>query len=112
MQGSVKKFEQANKTELAEKNRKLRDELTTLQKKGRRVHGAPRPDRRRGRWRCYDNPRPATPHVFVRGNPDNPGPAVPRQFLEVLSPAERQAVHATAAAGSNWPAPSRARTTR
>lgn len=33
---------------------------------------------------------PETPRVFLRGNSSNPGEAVPRQFLEVLSPAERQ----------------------
>jgi hypothetical protein len=37
-----------------------------------------------------DAPQPREPHVFVRGNPDRPGPPVPRQFLAVLSPAERR----------------------
>ncbi len=31
-----------------------------------------------------------TPHVFLRGNPNNPGPVVPRQFLEVVAGAKRQ----------------------
>ena len=31
-----------------------------------------------------------TPHVFVRGNPNNPGPEVPRQFLAVVAGADRK----------------------
>ncbi len=37
-----------------------------------------------------DAPTPQTPHVFLRGNPNNPGPEVPRQFLEVLAGANRR----------------------
>ncbi len=37
-----------------------------------------------------DSAVPYQPHVFVRGNPNNLGPAVPRQFLSVLSGAERK----------------------
>ena len=37
-----------------------------------------------------DAPRPTDPHVFVRGNPGRAGKAVPRQFLKVLSGAERK----------------------
>lgn len=37
-----------------------------------------------------DNPTPARPHVFLRGNPNNPGPEVPRQWLAVLSGKERK----------------------
>jgi uncharacterized protein DUF1553 len=37
-----------------------------------------------------DLPQPVTPHVFLRGNPNNPGPAVPRQFFEVLAGQKRQ----------------------
>jgi len=37
-----------------------------------------------------DAPTPREPHVFLRGNQDRPGPPVPRQFLAVLSPAERR----------------------
>ncbi|HUQ69480.1 MAG TPA: DUF1553 domain-containing protein, partial [Planctomycetaceae bacterium] len=33
---------------------------------------------------------PVTPRVFLRGNSSNPGEAVPRQFLEALSPVDRQ----------------------
>jgi len=33
---------------------------------------------------------PVEPRVFSRGNPHNLGPAVPRRFLEVLSPGDRQ----------------------
>ncbi|HTU90549.1 MAG TPA: DUF1553 domain-containing protein, partial [Gemmataceae bacterium] len=37
-----------------------------------------------------DKPAPETPHVFLRGNPNNPGPQVPRQFLEVVAGGKRQ----------------------
>ena len=37
-----------------------------------------------------DLPNPVTPHVFLRGKPDNPGPEVPRQFLEVLFAGNRE----------------------
>jgi Protein of unknown function (DUF1553)/Protein of unknown function (DUF1549)/Planctomycete cytochrome C len=37
-----------------------------------------------------DLPSPHTPHVFVRGNPNNQGDEVPRQFLAVLSGPERK----------------------
>ena len=37
-----------------------------------------------------DQPHPYTPHVFVRGNPNNPREAVPRRFLHVLSAGEPQ----------------------
>ncbi|HLY72864.1 MAG TPA: PSD1 and planctomycete cytochrome C domain-containing protein [Planctomycetota bacterium] len=30
------------------------------------------------------------PHVLIRGNPNNPGEQVPRQFLAILSPEQRQ----------------------
>ena len=33
---------------------------------------------------------PATPHVFIRGNPNNKGPEVPRQFLEILAGPQRK----------------------
>jgi hypothetical protein len=37
-----------------------------------------------------DLPQPVTPHVLLRGNPNNLGPAVPRQFLGVLAGEKRQ----------------------
>jgi len=37
-----------------------------------------------------DVPSPATPRVFLRGNPYNLGPAVPRQFLACLSGSDRK----------------------
>lgn len=40
-----------------------------------------------------DAPSPSEPHIFVRGNADRPGDAVPRRFLEVLSPGDRQPFH-------------------
>ncbi|SIO64818.1 Planctomycete cytochrome C [Singulisphaera sp. GP187] len=36
-----------------------------------------------------DAAQPVNPHIFVRGNPGRPGKPVPRQFLEVLSGANR-----------------------
>jgi len=40
-----------------------------------------------------DLPTPVQSHVFIRGNPGNVGDAVPRQFLAILSPGERQPFH-------------------
>jgi hypothetical protein len=37
-----------------------------------------------------DAPQPSEPHIFIRGNPGRGGEKVPRQFLAVLSPAERK----------------------
>jgi hypothetical protein len=37
-----------------------------------------------------DRPDPHDAHIFIRGNSDNPGPVAPREFLEVLSGANRQ----------------------
>ncbi|MCU0879130.1 MAG: PSD1 and planctomycete cytochrome C domain-containing protein [Pirellulaceae bacterium] len=37
-----------------------------------------------------DNPNPTEPRVLIRGNPGRPGKQVPRQYLLVLSEAERQ----------------------
>ncbi len=37
-----------------------------------------------------DLPNPVTPHVFLRGKPNNPGEEVPRQFLEVLAADKRE----------------------
>ena len=37
-----------------------------------------------------DLPTPVQPHVFKRGNPGMPGEAVPRQFLAIASPDNRQ----------------------
>jgi hypothetical protein len=36
-------------------------------------------------------PSPHHPRVFIRGNPGTPGEEVPRQFLAILSPEDRQA---------------------
>jgi hypothetical protein len=38
----------------------------------------------------YDKPQPVQPVVFIRGNPGNRGANVPRQFLSVLSGADRK----------------------
>jgi hypothetical protein len=37
-----------------------------------------------------DKATPETPHVFLRGNPNNQGPEVPRQFLQVVAGEARQ----------------------
>ena len=37
-----------------------------------------------------DLPNPVTPHVLLRGNPNNRGEEVPRQFLEVLAGDKRK----------------------
>jgi len=36
-----------------------------------------------------DDPKPKDTPVFIRGEADNPGPIVPREFLQILSPANR-----------------------
>jgi hypothetical protein len=37
-----------------------------------------------------DDPQPAEPHVFLRGDPGRPGKAIPRRFLSVLSSPARK----------------------
>ena len=59
-----------------------------------------------------DSPKPRNSPIFIRGEAQNRGPVVPRQFLEILSGQDRQALHRRAAAGSSSPRPSPARTTR
>src|SRR5205085_10155067 len=86
---AVEEFRQAHKAELAARNRKFRDELRGLQ---RRVDAfnATSPAAPPRAMVLQDLPSPMTPHVFLRGNPNNPGPAVPRQFLQVLAGSGRQ----------------------
>jgi hypothetical protein len=40
-----------------------------------------------------DRPAQSNPHIFIRGNAGNLGAEVPRQFLELLSPPNRQPFH-------------------
>ena len=89
LKAAVTKFEQDNRKELDAKNRKFRDELRALQKKVDAFQ-ATTPGAPPRAMALVDLPRPLTPHVFLRGNPNSPGPAVPRQFLEVLSGPERK----------------------
>jgi hypothetical protein len=86
---AVAKFREAHRAELSAGNRKFRDELRRLQKKvdALRASSPFAPPRA---MVLEDLPRPITPHVFRRGNPNNPGPAVPRQFLAALSGKDRK----------------------
>jgi hypothetical protein len=86
---AVSKFKEAHKTELASRNRKFRDELKNLQKKVDQLN-ATAPAAPPRAMVLQDTSNPVTPHVFLRGNPNNPGPAVPRQFLEILAGDNRQ----------------------
>jgi hypothetical protein len=89
LQADVSKFEEEHKEDLKARNRKVRDELRALQRKVDRLRvthpGAP-PQA----MALVDAPTPTTPHVLLRGNPNNPGEAVPRQFLLVLAGPNRQ----------------------
>jgi mono/diheme cytochrome c family protein len=86
---AVEQFRAAHKAELAAGNRKFRDELKKLEKKAEEWR-ATAPGSPPRAMVLQDLPSPMTPHVFLRGNPNNPGPAVPRQFLEVLAGPSRQ----------------------
>jgi cytochrome c553 len=92
LQADVKKYQKEHAAELKARNRKFRDGLRALQKKVDRLRvthpGAP-PEA----MVLVDKPTPVTPHVLLRGNPNNPGQAVPRQFLLVLAGAHRQPFH-------------------
>jgi mono/diheme cytochrome c family protein len=86
---AVAAFKEEHKAELAAKNRKFRDDLRKLENEVTKweAEGAGGPARAMA---LEDLPNPVTPHVFLRGKPDNPGPEVQRQFLEVLSPDKRE----------------------
>jgi mono/diheme cytochrome c family protein len=88
----VEKYRSEHKEELAKKNRKFRDGLRALQKKVDQwqVTAPAAPPRA---MVLIDKPYPETPHVFLRGSPNNRGPVVPRQFLEVVAGAKRQPFH-------------------
>jgi hypothetical protein len=70
-------------------DRAARDKLTALRKRidQFRASSPVAPPRA---MVLQDLPQPVTPHVFLRGNPNNPGPAVPRQFLGVLAGPQRK----------------------
>ncbi|HTU92123.1 MAG TPA: DUF1549 domain-containing protein, partial [Gemmataceae bacterium] len=80
----VEKYREQHKAELAKGNRKFRDGLRALRKKIDQWQ-ATAPAAPPRAMVLIDKPAPETPHVFLRGNPNNPGPQVPRQFLEVVA---------------------------
>jgi mono/diheme cytochrome c family protein len=86
---AVAQFREEHKSELAAGNRKFRDELRALQKKidAWDVTAAGAPARA---MVLNDAPVPRTPHVFKRGNPNLLGDEVPRQYLQVVTGAERK----------------------
>ena len=85
----VEKYREQHKAELAKGNRKFRDGLRALRKKIDQWQ-ATAPAAPPRAMVLIDKPAPETPHVFLRGNPNNPGPQVPRQFLEVVAGGKRQ----------------------
>jgi mono/diheme cytochrome c family protein len=89
LRAEVEKYRMENKDELAKGNRKFRDGLKELQKKADRWQ-ATAPVAPPRAMVLNDKPTPETPHIFLRGNPNNPGPAVPRQFLQVVAGENRQ----------------------
>ncbi len=84
LKAAVEKYRTANKDELAKGNRKFRDGLKELQKKVDRWQ-ATAPSAPPRAMVLVDKPTPETPHIFLRGNPNNRGPAVPRQYLQVVA---------------------------
>jgi hypothetical protein len=89
LKGDVAKYEEEHREELKARNRKVRDELRALQKKVDRLR-VTHPGSPPQAMVLVDAPEPVAPHVLLRGNPANVGEAVPRQFLAVLSGANRQ----------------------
>ena len=69
-------------------NRADRNQYTELQKKVESFQ-ATSPLAPPRAMSVVDNPKPADPRVLIRGNPDRQGKQVPRQFLLVMSPAQR-----------------------
>ncbi len=84
LKAAVEKYRTANKDELTKGNRKFRDGLKELQKKVDRWQ-ATAPSAPPRAMVLVDKPTPETPHIFLRGNPNNRGPAVPRQYLQVVA---------------------------
>jgi hypothetical protein len=89
LKADVKNYEETNKKELSEKNRKFADGLRALQKKVDAFQ-ASSPFAPPRAMVLVDAAKPENPRVFLRGNPSNPGPQVPRQFLEVLAGPQRR----------------------
>jgi hypothetical protein len=84
-QDAVAEFREANKADLAARNRAARDKLKALEKKVEEWQ-ATSPVAPPRAMVLADRATPVSPVVFRRGNPNNRGEAVPRRFLEVLSP--------------------------
>jgi hypothetical protein len=70
-------------------NRADRNKYTELQKKVESFQ-ATSPLAPPRAMSVVDNPQPVDPRVLIRGNPDRLGKPVPRQFLLVMSSAQRQ----------------------
>jgi hypothetical protein len=86
---AMNRFKEAHKAELDARNRKFREELAALKRKVDQWN-ATAPAAPPRAMVLNDMPRPMTPHVFLRGNPNNLGTEVPRQFLQVLAGPQRQ----------------------
>jgi hypothetical protein len=86
---AMNRFKEAHKAELGGRNRKVREELAALKRKVDEWN-ATAPAAPPRAMILKDTPTPMTPHVFLRGNPNNLGPEVPRQFLQVLAGPQRK----------------------
>jgi hypothetical protein len=82
-------FEKENDKELKANNRKVREQLRSLQKDIDR-HLQSHPGSPPRAMALTDLPQPVEPHVFTRGNPGLRGERVPRQFLEVVAGPQRK----------------------
>jgi mono/diheme cytochrome c family protein len=81
---AVEKFRTEHKKELAQRNRKFRDQLRGLQKQVDQWQ-ATAPAAPPRAMVLQDAAAPMDSYVFLRGNPNNHGPSVPRQLPEVLA---------------------------
>ena len=109
---AVAAFKEAHQDELKARNRQVPRRAAQAGQRGHEMGGGRRRRPAAGAWCWKTLPSPVTPHVFLRGNPNNVGArgaaAVPRSVGRAASGSRSR----TAAAGWSWPAPSPARTIR
>ena len=89
LKGEKAKYEKDNEKELKAGNRKFREGLRAIQAKIDKLL-ATHPGSPPRAMVLNDASEPATPRIFLRGNPNMPGETVPRQFLEVAAGPDRK----------------------